>query len=467
MTTELSPELARLREALPAIVADMERHVPYASALGVQSIGTAVEVNHREQHVSQADPSQGVVLTAFNGAYLEELALGTLDAAEISRAARSFAQDVSQRVVHDGLHIDPGTPQDSHFATLCQESPADVPVALKFDRCRELHGRLAAGDPHIVNVMINYGDRTSHKVFANRARFLSQSIFRTRVMLMVVMADDSGRTEYGWHMQDGTAGFELTQVSDADMNRLTTMVRSLLTAERIEPGMYDVVTDPHVSGIIAHEAFGHGVELDMFLKGRARSQEYLGRAIASPLVTMMDDPTVPGAYGSYFFDDEGQLATPTTIIANGIFEQGLSDLTASLRLHQPHTANGRRESFQRKVYVRMSNTFFQPGDADPDAMIRDLDDGIYLTHASSGMEDPKGWGMQVTCQSAREVRDGQFTGRVFSPVIATGYVPDILTSITAVGRDLKLGGGNCGKGDKEYVPVSSGGPHLRMKVRLS
>ncbi|MBU1877953.1 MAG: TldD/PmbA family protein, partial [Chloroflexi bacterium] len=60
-----------------------------------------------------------------------------------------------------------------------------------------------------------------------------------------------------------------------------------------------------------------------------------------------------------------------------------------------------------------------------------------------------------------------FTGRVFSPVIATGYVPDILTSITAVGRDLKLGGGNCGKGDKEYVPVSSGGPHLRMKVRLS
>jgi TldD protein len=325
---------------------------------------------------------------------------------------------------------------------------------------------LASGDERIVNAMINYGDRTEYKIFANRTRCLSQAIVCTRMMLLVFMAQN-GRTEYSWITKDGTAGFELIEIADAEIEELWTTVRDLLTAERIEPGMYDVVTAPRMSGIIAHEAFGHGVELDMFLKGRARSQEYLGKAVASPLVTMMDDPTVLGAYGSYFFDDEGQLATPTVIIADGVFQRGLSDLTAATRLRVPRSANGRRESFARKVYARMSNTFFQPGDTDPDEIIRSLEHGIYLTHASSGMEDPKGWGMQVTCQYAREVRDGEFTGRVFSPVVATGYVPDLLQSVTAVGNDFELDGGTCGKGDKERVPVSAGGPHLRMKARLS
>lgn len=466
MTTELPPSLVRLREALPAIVADMERRVPYASALAMLSAGTQVEVNHREQHVSQATPSQGVVLTAFNGTYLEELALGTLDADEIAREAHDFAADVGTRVTPGDLRIDPGEPQDAHYTTPCQQPPGDVPVTDKFDRCRELHGQLAAGDERIVNAMVNYGDRAEYKVFANRARCLSQAIVRTRLMSIVVMAHN-GRTEYGWIIQDGTAGFELTEVPEAEIEGLWTIVRNLLTAERIEPGMYDVITSPKVSGIIAHEAFGHGVELDMFLKGRARSQEYLGKAVASPLVTMMDDPTVPEAYGSYFFDDEGQRASPTTIIADGVFQRGLSDLTTATRLRVPRSANGRRESFARKVYVRMSNTFFQPGDVDPEEMIRGLEYGVYLEHASSGMEDPKGWGMQVTCNYTREVRNGAFTGRVFSPVAVTGYVPDLLQSVTAVGNDFDLDGGNCGKGDKEYVPVSSGGPHLRMKARLS
>mgnify|MGYP000024875800 CR=1 FL=1 len=466
MTTELPPHLARLREVLPTIVGDMERHVPYASALAMQSAGTTVRVNHREQEVSQAEPSQGVVLTAFNGAYLEELALGTLDPDQIAHQAHAFAAAVGSRVVDEGVQIEPGAPLTAHYATSCQQPPADVPLATRFDHCRDLHARLAGGDERIVNATVNYGDRTEYKVFANRTRCLSQAIVRIRLTLVVFMAQN-GRTEYSWITKDGTTGFERTAVAEAEIAELWDTVRMLLTAGRIEPGLYDVVTGPRMTGIIAHEAFGHGVELDMFLKGRARSQEYLGKPVASPLVTMVDDPTVPGAYGSYFFDDEGQLAAPTVIIADGVFQRGLSDLTAATRLHVPRSANGRRESFARKVYARMSNTFFRPGDADPAEMIRGLEYGFYLPEASSGMEDPKGWGMQVTCPYAREVRHGEFTGRVLAPVAVTGYVPELLQSVTAVGHDLQLDGGNCGKGEKEFVPVSSGGPHLRMKARLS
>jgi TldD protein len=230
--------------------------------------------------------------------------------------------------------------------------------------------------------------------------------------------------------------------------------------------MYEVICTPDVSGVIAHEAFGHGVELDMFLKDRARSAQYLGRPIASPLVDILDDPSYAHAYGSYFFDDEGQPATPTHIIRGGVFERGLSDLTSAHGLHVARSANGRRESFERKAYVRMSNTFFAQGSTPMQQMMESVERGVYLQHTSSGMEDPKGWGMQVTSHYGQEIVNGKLTGRVFAPIGITGYVPDILQSVTAVGADFRLSGGTCGKGHKEWVPVSSGGPHLKLKARL-
>jgi TldD protein len=99
-------------------------------------------------------------------------------------------------------------------------------------------------------------------------------------------------------------------------------------------------------------------------------------------------------------------------------------------------------------------------------MIESVERGVYLNKTSSGMEDPKGWGMQVTSQYGEEIRNGKLTGRLFAPVGITGYVPDILQSVSAAGNDFALSGGTCGKGHKEWVPVSSGGPHLKLKARL-
>jgi len=229
-----------------------------------------------------------------------------------------------------------------------------------------------------------------------------------------------------------------------------------------------VISSPQVSGILAHEAFGHGVEADMYVKERAKAAHYMNRPVASSLVDMVDDPSLPGLHGHYFFDDEGQLAGPTRIIEKGVLKRALTDLRSATVLNLPRSANGRRESFERKVYSRMSNTFFDAGDMSFDAMLASLDDGLYLKKSSSGMEDPKGWGIQVGINLAREVKNGQFTDTVYSPMTMTGFVPDLLKSITQVGDTLGFmeGGGSCGKGHKEMVRVSAGGPHLRFKVRL-
>jgi len=254
--------------------------------------------------------------------------------------------------------------------------------------------------------------------------------------------------------------------SDEDIQRTVDGALALLSAERIEPGEYRVITTPGVSGTICHESFGHGVETDMFLKERARAAHFIDRIVGSPLVNIADDPSQPGGYGSYFFDDEGRMAAPTQIVENGVFRRGITDRYSAAALEIPRSANGRRQDYSRKACARMSNTYFSPGTSTLEEMIAQVDHGIFLDKWSSGMEDPLGWGIQVTCHYGHEIKGGRITDRLFAPIGISGYVPDVLQRITAVSNVLGMDGGNCGKGHKETVPVASGGPHLLLTARL-
>lgn len=459
----LPPELCDANEHLPALVREMETRVPYAAAYLARNGGLLVTVSHREQQVTEIKPSQGLVLSAWNGAFFEEMATSELNSQSMLALARQLAQTV--QVVASSETITSDSPAQKHFATPVARDPGLLSAKDKLEMCLQVHSKVRVLDPRIVNVQVRYSELQESKAFANRTKHLSQNVLRLR-FTVVVLVSNGQELQYDWLGKEGTGGLELIECKDEELQKLVVKAVALLEAEKVEPGMYEVICTPDVSGVIAHEAFGHGVELDMFLKQRARSQQYLGKPIASPLVSIVDDPSYPGGHGSYFFDDEGQLASPTYIIRQGVFEQGLSDLFSSHLLHLPHTANGRRESYERKIYVRMSNTFFARGETPVQSMIESVERGVYLNKTSSGMEDPKGWGMQVTSHYGEEIRGGKLTGRLFAPVGITGYVPDILQSVSAVGNDMALSAGTCGKGHKEWVPVSSGGPHLKLKARL-
>jgi len=161
------------------------------------------------------------------------------------------------------------------------------------------------------------------------------------------------------------------------------------------------------------------------------------------------------------------VAEPTKIIDAGTFVQPLTDLMSATYLGTRRTPNGRAQGFDRKVYARMSNTFIARGQTDPAEVLASLQDGLYLEGFRNGIEDPQGWGIQFTAGLAREYKGGKPTGRVFATPNVTGYVPDILNAITLVGSDFALEPGTCGKGFKEFVPVTSGGPHLRTRARVS
>ena len=115
----------------------------------------------------------------------------------------------------------------------------------------------------------------------------------------------------------------------------------------------------------------------------------------------------------------------------------------------------------------MTNTYFEAGVDKVEDMIASIKYGFLLEEARSGMEDPKNWGIQCMVGIAREIREGELTGRIFSPVVLTGYVPDLLQSISMTSEDSRLcGTGFCGKGYKEWVKVSDGGPFIKARITL-
>lgn len=455
-----------LKFPLADLVFDMEKKVPYASALAMETEGEKVTVETHEQKAEPLPPRRGVVFTVFTGRHFMEAATDDLRPEMLKKTAQDLVKKAEGLIRYDGPVIDPGEMTDQEFYVQRQIKNEDIPLSQKIALCRSCKNRLEQADKRATSALCQYLFVRTRELFVNRHKKLYQDLKRTQPVAFVVMRDGqrAARLHTG-HAYQG--GYEHAALPEEKLDKLIADCARILYAERLQPGYYDCIFSPAFGGMFAHEAFGHGMETDMFLKHRARGAEYINKEVASPLVNMFDSPSLPGQAASFFFDHEGQPASETQIIENGILKSGLTDLNSALRLSLRRTANGRRESFTHKVYARMTNTYFGPGRNSFEEMARDISFGYLLEHPSNGMEDPKGWGIQLEGYYAEEIRNGQLTGKVYSPVIVTGYVPELLKSITMVGDKVEIGGlGMCGKGHKEWVKVTDGGPYLRLKARL-
>jgi len=463
MTELVLPDaMSDLRPSLAEIVARGDEKAPSFSVLLSSKSGLQIIVDNREERIAERPPTAGTVLSAYDGSTIYERAVSGYGKNDVEKAANDLLGS------NTFGKYKPINEQERRgdFVTPMQVDPKNLSAQEKLDKCRDLHKRIKDRDQRIVNARVIYLEGNEYSVFANRSADLAQRVQRVTLFLLVVVAGSDGQVRYDLQTRSGTAGWEILTFTDDELQKLVDSSVALLGAERIEPAEYQIITSPGVSGTICHESFGHGVETDMFLKQRAKAAHFIDKVVGSSLVNIYDNPGKAADYGSYFFDDEGCIATPTQIVENGIFRRGITDLYSANALGIQRSANGRRQDYSRKAYARMSNTYFGPGTSTLEDMIAQVDHGVYLDKWSSGMEDPQGWGIQVTCRFGHEIKKGKITDRVFAPIGISGYVPEVLQSITAVGKEVELDGGSCGKGHKETVPVASGGPHLLLKARL-
>jgi TldD protein len=468
MRVPFSPYLAAHRHGFRRLVRELGREYTYVSLLATDSRGTRYEVRRGQVSVRESRwAERGSVVRVHDGVAYTEVSFNSPPGPGLAgQLAHSLRPRPGTGLEQVPCPVHRETPLRRRWQGRVEVLPEAVSVERKLGRLTALRDRAFTLCPSLVDIRVVYEEVTVRKLFLSRLRELEQAYHWAQGYLIPVVR--RGEDTRPMHLSfSGLKGVELLGELERGLEKALKNAEELLDAQRVLPGVYDVILAPEVAGLLAHEAFGHGVEMDMFVKGRARAAQYLGRPVGSVRVAMHDGARAAEQVGSFWFDDEGTLGTDTRIIEGGLFRTGISDLLSALRLGTEPTGNGVRESFERKAYARMTNTFFAPGPDRLEDMIASIRHGYLLERFVSGMEDPRNWGLQGVIIYGREIADGKLSGTVVSPVIMTGYVPEVLGSISMAGGELRLSGsGMCGKGHKEYAKNSSGGPYLKCRLRL-
>ena len=454
------------RENCAALVEALGKHFQYVSILGTDVHATAIRADRRSSAVQDGAGECGFVVKMHDGRAFYEYSLDDISGDKAALAEKIISA-VKAGAALEGRMISAAAVADEPMVKdFLRESDFDQYTDEQLlGICQELSKELIAKDEKVLNAMVAIQPYVVSKLFVTKNRQLSQHYAWANGFLMVVYGGE--KMVQARHGEGSDKLADIIADLKANTDKVIDLAKHLAKATPIEPGVYDVITDSSISGLIAHEAFGHGVEMDQFVKDRALAKNCMGEYVASPITNMHDGAAATHSVASYFFDDDGVLAHDTQIIKDGILVAGLSDLASATQLGTEPTGNGRRDSYKRKAYSRMTNTFFEPGKDKLEDMIASIKHGYMLFETNNGMEDPKNWQIQCTAEYGIEIVDGKLTDHYVSPVVMSGSVPELLKSISMVSDQFEvIGSGMCGKGYKEWVRVADGGPNLKVRVKL-
>ena len=342
-------------------------------------------------------------------------------------------------------------------------APTDVTATQMVALARELDALVRAYDPRIVQVTINCACGLRRVQIIN-SRGVHAGEIRPRVMLAVqVVARDGATIQTGYHSAGSVGGFEYFETESPQEIALKAARQAclMLEADPAPTGRMPVVLSSEAGGTMVHEAVGHGLEADHIEKGLSKFAGCLGREIASPLVSVADDPTLPNRYGSYAIDDEGTSARRNVLIENGVLVAFINDAISAAKLGVPPSGNGRRESFECRPIPRMSNTFILSGPHDPAEILASTESGLFVRKMGGGQVNPLNGDYVFEVAEGYIIRNGKAETPVRGAVLL-GNGPESMQRIDMLGSDLGFGIGTCGK-QGQGAPVADAQPTLRIE----
>jgi len=406
-----------------------------------------------------ADAALGFGLRALAGETTFYAHAGELSEPALERAAATVSS----------LPSEPGSrpaepPRPSNARLYTDANPlTGMEFAARTRLLGEIDAYARARDPLVRQVMASLsGEWQAVQIL--RADGTRVADLRPLVRLNVtVVLERDGRREsgsYGTGGRFGYRGLAAPETWQEAVNEALRQARINLESRPAPAGEMDVVLGPGWPGILLHEAIGHGLEGDFNRKKTSAFAGLLGRRIAAPGVTVVDDGTIPDRRGSLTVDDEGTPSGRTVLIEDGILVGYLQDrLNARLMGMRP-TGNGRRQSYAHAPMPRMTNTLMLAGPNSSEEMIRSVKNGLYAVNFGGGQVDITSGKFVFSASEAYRIEDGKVTSPVKGATLI-GNGPDALTRVKMVGSDLALdpGIGTCGK-NGQGVPVGVGQPTL-------
>ena len=405
---------------------------------------------------------QGVGVRAQSGektgfAYSNAISLDALQQA--ARAARSISRAGQQGRVQAFV-----SPQVTQL--YAQDNPLDViGRAEKVELLQRIDRATRALDPRIKQVTVSLAGVWDRILVAAHDGSLSADIRPLVRFNVSVIVEQNGRRERGGHGGGGRTDYRYFFSEDRAMGYAREALRQALVnleAVAAPAGTLPVVMGAGWSGVLLHEAVGHGLEGDFNRKGSSAYSGKVGEKVASSLCTIVDDGTLAERRGSLSVDDEGTPTQCTTLIENGVLKGYMQDKLNARLMGVAATGNGRRESYAHLPMPRMTNTYMLAGESDPEEIIRSVKKGIYCANLGGGQVDITSGKFVFSTSEAYLIEDGKITAPVKGATLI-GNGPEAMSRVSMVGNDLALdsGVGTCGK-DGQSVPVGVGQPTLKI-----
>ncbi len=382
---------------------------------------------------------------------------GLLAAAEAASAAARQGGGGSRTVA---LTRQPTTPRNTIGLF-----PDDVAKSDKVALLRRVDEAARAAGTAIVQVSAGYGDSRKRVLVANSDGLLADDeVVRCLLRISAVANGDAGM-QTGYQSMGHTIGFEVFDAVDVEelARRAAQQAITKLDARPAPSGSMPVVIKHGTGGVLFHEACGHGLEADHVAKDASVYAGKTGELVASPLVTVVDDGTMAGEWGTISIDDEGHATQRNTLIEDGVLTDYMWDYLRSRKEGRVPSGNGRRQSYMHLPMVRMTNTFVLDGQSDPDDILSSTERGIYISQLGGGQVNTASGDFVFGMAEAYLIENGEITEPLREGNLI-GNGPQVLRDIDMLAGDFAMGNpGTCGK-DGQGVPVGTGQPTLRVSA---
>jgi TldD protein len=340
----------------------------------------------------------------------------------------------------------------------------DVPLSGKKALVEEYNQILLNYHEKIQTSMAMYADSFKTVRFASSEGTYIMEEKPNIVVYLQAIARDGDVVQRGFKSTGGAEGYQMVEGFHEKATEAAVKAIELLSARPVKGGKYTVVTNPRMTGVFTHEAFGHLSEADFVYENpQMKEIMVLGKRFGVGNLNILDDGSYPGGLGTHRYDYEGTPTRKNYLIQDGILVGRLHSRETAAKMGEQPTGNARSVHFQHPPIVRMTNTYLDVGDAKFEDMIKDVELGVYAIDMIGGQT-----AMEMFTFSAAYgymIRNGK-VAELVRDVTLTGNVFETLNNIDMIGDDLEWmtnGPGGCGKGNQHPLRVGIGGPHIRIQ----
>jgi TldD protein len=427
------------------------------------STGTNILIMDGKTKTLTAQQESGCGIRAFAGGAWGFSSTNLLTATSLKAAASSavkMAKVAKARARHSFKIIGaPAVRKSEEYK--CRRKPTDVPIEEKLVFALQQDKSMRTLDPRITSTNSRYDDLEVNRIVANSFGTLSSTKERWVLGACSAYARSEGVLQRGHASIGSVGGYELMSTEAAIKLGAEAAAQALrlLESKPVPAGKFTCILDSKMTGMMAHEAFGHACEADAILAGASVLEGRLGTKVANEGITLVDDPTIKNTFGYFSLDWEGVKAKKHVLIERGILKEFLHNLESSGRMGVKPNGSSRSQGYDSPPIIRMSNTYIGPGDWEKDELVEELKQGLLIQGSQYGYVEPAKGQFMFKCDEAYEIKNGEVRQR-YRDASLSGVILEVLNNVQGIGKDFHLGDpGYCGK-NGQSVRVTDGGPHI-------